>query len=72
MNEKIKKEGHKVHNYQAFFSVGIIWFSVGIVFMSAVNKGLGIAFMALGIIYIAFSLANRDKWEKKVGKKPKI
>jgi len=26
---------------------------------------MGIAFMGLGIVYMAIGLANRDKWEKK-------
>ena len=50
-------------NYQAFFSVGVVFVGAGIA-MSVVNPGLfGIA--ALGIIYMIIGLANRDKWKKK-------
>ncbi|UCF13415.1 MAG: hypothetical protein JSW06_03940 [Thermoplasmatales archaeon] len=63
---KKKKEGKMGEpNYQVFFNVGIIWLPVGVVFMIAVNPAIGIAFMALGIMYLAIGLANRDKWDKK-------
>ena len=62
---KKKKEGKMGEpNYQVFFSIGMIWIPVGVVFMIAVNPAIGIAFMALGIIYLAIGLANRNKWEK--------
>jgi len=63
---KKKEEGIiKEPNYQAFFPIGIIWISVGVTFMIAINPALGITFMALGIVYLAFGLANQDKWKKK-------
>ena len=63
---KKKKEGKLGEpNYQVFFNVGMIWIPVGVVFMIAVNPAIGIAFMALGIMYLAIGLANKDKWEKK-------
>jgi uncharacterized membrane protein len=50
-------------NYQAFFSVGVVFLGAGIA-MSVANPGLfGIA--ALGIVYMIIGLANRDKWKKK-------
>ena len=55
----------KETNYQVFFMIGIIWLPVGVVFMITINSAIGIAFMAMGIIYMAIGLANRDKWEKK-------
>ena len=51
-------------NYQAFFTMGISFLALGIILTSLVNPGF-IGFIALGIIYMAISLANRDKWEKK-------
>lgn len=63
---KKKKEGKMGEpNYQVFFNVGMIWIPVGVVFMIAINPTIGIAFMAMGITYLAIGLANRDKWEKK-------
>jgi len=63
---KKKKEGKVGEpNYRIFFNVGMVWIPVGVVFMIAVNPAIGIAFMALGIMYLAIGLANKDKWEKK-------
>ena len=63
---KRKKEGKmREPNYQVFFILGICWMPVGIVFMTAVNTAIGIAFMVLGMAYLAIGLANRDKWDKK-------
>ena len=61
---KKRKTGEvKEINYQAFFSVGVVFLGAGIA-MSVVNPGLfGIA--ALGIIYMIIGLANRDKWKEK-------
>ena len=63
--KKKKEDIRKEPNYQAFFSIGIIWLPVGVVFMLTINLAIGIAFMGLGASYIAIGLANRDKWEKK-------
>ncbi|MFH1307812.1 MAG: hypothetical protein ABIH72_03085 [archaeon] len=52
-------------NYQAFFAVGIIFFGVGITFFSSVNKGLGAAFITLGIVYMVIGGKNKNKWPKK-------
>ena len=63
---KKKKEGKMGEpNYQVFFNVGMVWIPVGVVFMIAINPAIGIAFMALGITYLAIGLANKDKWKKK-------
>ena len=61
---KRKKEG-KIGEpkYQVFFILGITWIPIGIVFMVAINLVLGIAFMGMGVIYMAIGLVNRDKWE---------
>ena len=63
---KKKKEGKMVEpNYRVFFIIGMTWIPIGSVFMITINLVMGIAFMSLGITYIAIGLANRDKWEKK-------
>lgn len=61
-----KKKGDKTEefNYKVFFFLGIIWIPIGSVFMIAVNLVMGIAFMGIGLSYIAIGLANKDKWMK--------
>lgn len=63
---KKKKEGKMGEpNYKVFFIIGIAWIPIGSVFMITINIVMGVAFMGLGVSYIAIGLANRDKWEKK-------
>ena len=63
---KKKKEGKmRTPNYKIFFILGLSWIPIGIVFLVTINTVLGIAFMGLGISYIAIGLTNRDKWETK-------
>ena len=63
---KKKKEGKMGEpNYRVFFIIGIAWIPIGSVFIITINLVMGIAFMGLGIVYMAIGLANRDKWEKK-------
>jgi hypothetical protein len=40
------------------------WIFISI-FLIAILVIIGIAFMALGVSYIAIGLANRDKWKNK-------
>ena len=59
---KRRKEGSpREVNYQAFFSIGLVFVSVGVVFMTTMNPGF-IGIMGLGIVYMILGLANRDKW----------
>lgn len=61
-----KKEGiTKETNYQAFFTIGIVWLPIGVVFMTTINTGLGVAFICIGTVYVAIGLANKDKWVKR-------
>jgi hypothetical protein len=66
-----KKEEDKVTepDYKVFYSIGFIWIPVGVVFMIAVNRALGLVFIALGIAYMTIGLANKDKWKKKKDEK---
>ena len=52
-------------NYKAFFAVGIIFIGVGITFTSTVSKGLGAAFIVLGVVYMIIGGKNKDKWPKR-------
>ena len=61
---KLKSEGiTKEPDYRAFVITGICFLSMGIIFSSAVSPGfMGIT--AMGLIYMAIGLVNRDKWKK--------
>lgn len=62
---KRKKEGTLGEpNYKALFAMGITFLGLGIVLSSAINNPGFFGFIALGLIYIIFGLANKDKWEK--------
>ena len=62
---KRRKEGKTGEiNYKIFFIIGLVWIPVGSVYMITINTVMGIAFMGLGIAYIAIGLANKDKWKK--------
>ena len=61
---KKRKAGEVMEtNYQAFFTMGISFLGLGIVLTVVINPGF-MGFTALGIIYMAIGLANRDKWTK--------
>jgi heme/copper-type cytochrome/quinol oxidase subunit 2 len=63
---KKKKEGKTGEiNYKVFFIIGLTWIPIGSVYMIAVNLVIGIAFMGMGVSYLAIGLVNKDKWEKK-------
>ena len=61
--KKKKIEGsYKEPDYRAFFIMGICFLPMGIIFTSTISPAF-ISFLALGVIYIAIGLANRDKWK---------
>ena len=51
----------KKKDNKALFSTGVIFVAVGVVFMTSVNKGLGAAFIAFGIIQMAISRKPKKK-----------
>jgi hypothetical protein len=59
--KKKKKDMIKETNYQVFFTLGVVWLPIGVVFMITINHVIGIAFLTIGITYLAIGLANRDK-----------
>ncbi len=62
---KRRKEGKIGEiNYKIFFILGFVWIPIGSVYMITINTAIGIAFMGLGVAYIAIGLANKDKWKK--------
>lgn len=68
---KKQKNNHeqKKINYQAFFVLAPSFLSLGLIFTilsvtSDFPKGIGFPFLAMGIIYLAIGLANRNKKKK--------
>jgi H+/Cl- antiporter ClcA len=66
LSKKRNIEGKKEVDYQAFFVMGIAFFPMGLIFTilsytSDFPSGVGIPFLAMGVIYIALGLSNRDK-----------
>jgi len=63
--KKRKKDKKEEPDYRVIYSVGFVFLPAGIALMiSTRNPGL-LGVSALGIVYIAIGLANRDKWKKK-------
>ncbi|KYK26785.1 hypothetical protein AYK20_08590 [Thermoplasmatales archaeon SG8-52-1] len=62
----IRKQDRKFEepDYQTFFILGMSFLSLGIVFILVINPGF-IAFIGIGICYMAIGLANKNKWKKK-------
>ena len=61
--KKKKSDELQEPNYQTFYMLGMSFIPIGIVFMITVSPAF-IAFMGLGICYMAIGLARRDKWGK--------
>lgn len=67
---KRRKEGKAEEpDYRAFFVMGITWFPAGVAlmivyFVSDIPFVIGMPLLAMGLIYLAIGLANREKWKK--------
>jgi hypothetical protein len=67
---KLLKEGkYGEQNYYVFFIIGMIWLPTGLIYMVAtmtlsyeIPLLLGIPLFSMGLIFLIFSSANRDKW----------
>ncbi|MCK5624761.1 hypothetical protein KAI04_02885 [Candidatus Pacearchaeota archaeon] len=55
----MKKKTRKKENQDALFSLGTIFVGVGVVFMITLNSALGIAFIALGLIWMINKYKNK-------------
>ena len=62
MKKKKIKGTNKEPDYRACFIMGICFLPMGIIFTTTINPSF-ISFLALGVIYMAIGLANRDKWK---------
>ena len=60
---KKMKEGTHETNYKALFIMGISFLPIGIIFTSTISPAF-VSFIAIGAVYMAIGLSNRDKWEK--------
>ncbi len=54
----------KKKNFKPFFPLGICFIGAGVTFIAAVNRGLGISFIGLGIIWMVLAIKNQDKRKK--------
>ena len=52
-------------DYQTFFTLGISFLPVGIIFSIIIENPGFFGISALGAIYLAIGIANRDKWNNK-------
>ena len=56
-------------NYYTFFKMGVVWLPLGVIctivfhFMD-ISFVIGIPITAMGAVYLAIGLTNRDKWYK--------
>ena len=56
-------------NYRAFFIMGLILMPMGfswivISLLTELDLTTGLPFFTLGVVYLAISLTNKDKWKK--------
>lgn len=51
----------KKDNNEMFFSLGISLVGVSVVFIAAVNKAIGLAFLAMGIVYMVIGMKKGKK-----------
>jgi len=48
-------------NYKAFIPVGISFIGAGTVFMTAVNPGVGVGLMGVGIVFLIIGIKKRKQ-----------
>ena len=68
MNKINKNKLEKVDDntdYKAYYSLGIIFIPVGIAVTIATRNPGFLGIMALGLIFLLTSIANKDKWYDK-------
>jgi uncharacterized membrane protein YidH (DUF202 family) len=56
---------HRDTDYKAFFWMGLIWVIIGGPVMWLYDQFSMSGLFAMGVIFLAMGLANRDKWDKK-------
>ena len=62
---KKKKEGtYEEPDYRAFYVLGICFLPMGFILMVVVDNPGFVGISGLGAVYMAISLANRDKWKE--------
>jgi len=67
---KRRNEGKATEpNYYTFFKMGVVWLPAGIACTIAfhlldMSFVIGIPLTAMGAVYLAIGLSNRDKWHK--------
>ena len=64
IKKKSKVEQFKEVDYRAFFIMGLSFLPLGIVLTFVVGNPGFIGFIGLGVFYMVFGLANKDKWKE--------
>lgn len=59
---KARKERHEP-DYRALFIMGIVFLGAGSAMISTLGVG-SLGMSALGLVYMALGIANRDKWKE--------
>ena len=51
-------------DYKSFYVLGLSFIILGII-LSAIISLVFIGFLGIGVVFLAISLKNKDKWKKK-------
>ena len=67
----LKRQGGKLEEtgYRTFFTFGIIWVPIGIIglmisLLTRFNMFIAEPFLVIGIVFLIFGLAYRNRWHK--------
>ena len=62
---KMKKDGWKrTIDYKTYFIMGVIWLPFGMTMALIFENPVGMVFAAMGAVFLAIGLKNKDKWGK--------
>lgn len=67
--KRIKEGKPEAQTYRTFFIMGVTYIPISIIWIIVslildISFVAGIPFLGLGVTYLIFGLANRDKWRK--------
>ncbi|WP_455279131.1 hypothetical protein [[Eubacterium] cellulosolvens] len=57
-----RKGWNREVDYRTYFGIGIVWVPSGIVFYLIFGYVMGFVFIVMGLVFLAISLKNKDKW----------
>ena len=59
-----RKGWNREVDYRTYFGMGIVWVPFGIIFYLIFESVMGFVFLVMGLVFLAISLKNKDKWGK--------